>query len=1079
LVLAARLAGAQVTFDVLAPLPGGGASGPSALVQGADGNLYGTTNAGGVANRGTVYRMTPSGAVTVLHHFAGGTADGANPQASLIQWTDRNFYGTTDTGGVANLGTVFRMTAAGDVTVLHAFAGGAGDGAHPQAALIAADDGNFYGTTAGGGAVDAGTIFRITPGGDVTILHRFTHTFGDRSVDGAIPVAPLLQANDGNFYGTTSRGGRHESGTVFRMTPGGVLTVVYEFQFDFLTFNEPATPLASLIQASDGHLYGTYSVGGPRSGGVFRLTLGGVFTRLHQFQGADGFNPAAPLLQAADGNFYGTASSTIFQTAAGGTFEIVRTFSSSEGSSSTGLLQAADARFYGTTKAGIVFRFSVTPQVPVITLQPVSQTVKAGRQVMFTARATGLPASTYQWQVSTDAGVSWTNLADDGRSSGSATPTLAVAVTNRGPDGYRFRVLASNDAGSTASTAAMLTVQSSYINDLDADGKADLMVFRPSGGNWYIRQSTGGPTPDRLIHWGRSGDVPVPGDYDGDGKLDLAVWRLQQRVPPEAILGHWEILTSSSNYTGSSTSQVYIDAPPGTLPVPGDYDGDGKTDIAQFNPRLGLWSVVPSSRFTSGDPSTLESVTFALGLGRDIPVPADYDGDGKTDVAVFRPSTGTWIARQSGSGSTTSLILQWGLSGDVPVPGDYDGDGQADLAVYRPAFGLWYVLRSTTGYATFTTTQWGLSGDVPVPADYDADGKIDLAVYRPSNGTWYIRYSTTGYASSASFPWGENGDVPIPNAAIANGFATAGTRPTISPLASLFRSGDLLHSGRAQLDVFRPSTGRWFAESVFVVAGLTYAGGFFVTEPLGSPADLPVAGDYDGDGTTDRAVYTPSTGVWTIQPSTQASTVTVTYQWGLSGDTPVPGDYDGDGRIDIGVYRPDNGVWYLRKSGTNPLGFVAIPWGIPGDVPVPGDYDGDGVTDLAVFRPSNGVWYVLKSSTGYTDSAIYQWGLSGDITVPGDYDGDGKSDVAVYRPSNGVWYIRKSSSSFSAAAAYAVGASGDIPVPSDYDGDGKTDVVVWRPSTGVWFARWSSTDFTATAAIGWGEIGDVPVQERR
>ena len=175
---------------------------PSALIQGADGNFYGTTDTGGAAHLGTIFRMTPSALVTVLHEFVGGSADGARPHGGLLQSTSGDFYGATAAGGGADLGTIFRITSTGSVTILHAFAGGSSDGADPEAALIQGTDGNFYGTTAAGGAANLGTVFRMTPGGSVTILHAFAG-----GNDGASPVAALLQATDGNFYGTTTAGG--------------------------------------------------------------------------------------------------------------------------------------------------------------------------------------------------------------------------------------------------------------------------------------------------------------------------------------------------------------------------------------------------------------------------------------------------------------------------------------------------------------------------------------------------------------------------------------------------------------------------------------------------------------------------------------------------------------------------------------------------------------------------------------------------------------------------------------------------------------------------------------------------------
>jgi glucose/arabinose dehydrogenase len=241
-----------------------------------------------------------------------------------------------------------------------------------------------------------------------------------------------------------------------------------------------------------------------------------------------------------------------------------------------------------------------------------------------------------------------------------------------------------------------------------------------------------------------------------------------------------------------------------------------------------------------------------------------------------------------------------------------------------------------------------------------------------------------------------------------------------------------------------------------------------VPASTGAPA---ADGEFDGDGRADIAVFRPSTGVWWISYS--GTTGYAAIQWGESGDIPVPGDYDGDGRIDIAVFRPSTGVWWISYSGTT--GYAAIQWGESGDIPVPGDYDGDGRTDITVYRPASGHWFVLLSSTGFTASDVYQWGISGDIPVPADYDGDGRTDITVYRPASGHWFVLLSSTGFTASDVYQWGISDDIPVPADYDGDGRTDITVYRPASGYWFVLKSSTNYLTWDTYQWGETGDIPV----
>jgi uncharacterized repeat protein (TIGR03803 family)/T5SS/PEP-CTERM-associated repeat protein len=286
------------------------------LVQGSDGNFYGTTRNGGTTNinslnyigYGTVFRFTPStGIETPLHIFTNYPSDGANPAAGLVQGSDGNLYGTTELGGTAVAGTVFRINPiSGVYTSLYSFQSTSPtDGYWPQAGLVQGFDGNFYGTTYYGGTTyNGGTAFRITPSGTETILYSFGsgHAF--------YPVGGLVQGCDSNFYGTTYEGGTNSCGeygcgAVFRISPSGTETDLHYFGS---SPDDGVNPAAGLVQGSDGNLYGTTTSGGTGGGMAFRISTNGTYTRLYYFAGPpnDGQLPNSGLVQGSDGNFYGT-----------------------------------------------------------------------------------------------------------------------------------------------------------------------------------------------------------------------------------------------------------------------------------------------------------------------------------------------------------------------------------------------------------------------------------------------------------------------------------------------------------------------------------------------------------------------------------------------------------------------------------------------------------------------------------------------------------------------------------------------------------------------------------------------------
>ncbi len=269
--------------------------------------------------------------------------------------------------------------------------------------------------------------------------------------------------------------------------------------------------------------------------------------------------------------------------------------------------------------------------------------------------------------------------------------------------------------------------------------------------------------------------------------------------------------------------------------APCDFDGDGKTDLSIFRAPVGEWWY---SKSTNGG-----NAAFQFGNSADRIMPADFTGDGKTDVALFRPASGEWFVLRSEDASY--YAFPFGTSGDIPAPADFDGDGKADAAVFRPANAVWYILRSSGGVAIL---QFGANGDVPVVADYDGDGKADVAIYRPSNGQWWVMGTTSG---TVAFTFGVADDKPV--------------------------ASDYTGDGKADIAIFRPSNGYWYV--------LRSEDTSYYAAPFGISTDIPSPGDYDGDGKADFAVFRPSGAVWYVNKSTGG---TLIQQFGLPGDKPVP-----------------------------------------------------------------------------------------------------------------------------------------------------------------------------------------------
>ena len=753
------------------------------LMQGTNGNFYGTTHRGGDADLGTVFKMTSAGVLTTVVSFNG--ANGGHPYAGLTLGTNGDFYGTTYDGGSLNRGTVFKVTSNGVLTSLISFNGT--NGGFPYAGLTLGGDGNFYGTTFSGGNLALnggsgyGSIFRMTHGGTLTKLVSFSGS------NGGNPYAGLTFGSDGNFYGTTSQGGGAGLGTVFVMSPAGQLTTLVSF-----AGTNGGHPYGGLAQESDGNFfYGTTYWGGDLSlnggngyGSVFKMTPGGTLTKLVSFNASNGGHPFAGLIQGSDGNFYGTTVfggdlsvnngngfGTTFKITPGGALTTLMAFNGVNGGlPQAGLTQGSDGLFYGATSrggsdaGGVLFRLDSSQPLSV-TQQPDDRSTSLGANTSFRVIALSVTPLAYQWTFN------GSNLLN-------ATNATLLVTNITGTNAGFYSVVVSNISISVTSRVATLQVDPTFTRitsgplvgsigtasgaawgDYDNDGYADLLVTSA------INPLNGTSQKNLLFHNNRDGtftQVSNSGvtaefgdwrgcswvDYDNDGNLDLYITSTDDNgIPAQNQLFHNNGNGTFTKMTVGSAGPIVVSAAGGSEgPVWADYDRDGFVDV--YVARYGLdWLY-----HNKGDGTFSQVPASALGsLNSDLnsynAMWSDYDNDGWPDLFIpvttdvnLTPDQTSFLYRNQQAGSFAT-VTQGSIVTDAQTAvgcawGDYNNDGYLDLFVAngweQPESNALYRNNGDGTFTRMTSDQVGsIASDEGVFAqclwlDYDNDGYLDL-----------------------------------------------------------------------------------------------------------------------------------------------------------------------------------------------------------------------------------------------------------------------------------------------------------------------------------------------------------------
>jgi uncharacterized repeat protein (TIGR03803 family) len=779
------------------------------------GTLYGTAGAGGASSQGTVFSVGTDGSnFTLLHEFGGGAGDGSNPEGGLLAYDAGALYGMTAGGGAMDGGTLFVVgTDGGSFEILHSFGGGPSDGFMPNGnGLVVGDAGDLYGITSGGGEDGLGTVFTIRTDGSGFSLLR---SFAGGSTDGSYPLGALVSDGTGHLYGATLRGGAASGyGTVFTIGMDGS---GYAVLHSCTGVADGGGPVGGLVSGGDGKLYGATALGGTlNQGTVFAIQPdGGGFAVLHSFAGGslDGRRPQSGLIVDVAGNLYGTTgyggtadSGTVFTVKTDGSgFAVLHSFGGSPDGARPSAALVADTLgyLYGTTLLGGA----------------------ANLGTVFRIRMDGTDFAVLH---------SFTGGSGDGSS-----PSASLTCDGQG------RLYGTTRNGGSWFGGTVFTIRT------DGTGYALLHQFSGSSDGWEPHGDLLLDATGNLFGTTSSGNTLFTLRTDGSGFAVLFRFMLPYGSRPECDLvtdgagnlygttlegganGQGTVFRIRTDGSGPALLHVFGSSQGGRRPGPGlVFDGAGN-----------LCGVA-----STGGLSDMGTV-FSLALPRGTDTPA-----------IYRSSDRSWYLKNSNTPGAADLIFPYGDPSDQAVKGDWDGDGDDTVGIYRD--GVFFLKNTNEPGNADLVIGFGVAGDIPVAGDWDGDGIDTIGVYRPTEAAWFLRNTNAVGAPDLAFTYGLANETPITGDWDGDGIDTVG----------IFRASDrqwYLHNSNASGD----------AELVF---------------PYGDPAqDVPVVGDWDGDGDDTVGIYRAALGEWFLKNTNEAGFADLNFVYGLVNEKPLAGDWDG------------------------------------------------------------------------------------------------------------------------------------------------------------------------------------------